>query len=58
MGEKEEYVLLTIKYGIGYGQHTTDMEVPADASEDEIAQMIFEMLSERLDFSWERESRP
>lgn len=58
MSENDEYVLLKIKYGIGYGQHTTDMEVPADASEDEIDQMIFEMLSQRLDFSWERVDRP
>lgn len=54
-GEMEEYVTIRIKYGIGYGSHETDCEVPKDATDEEIHDIVYDMISERLDFSWERE---
>lgn len=51
---EEEYVNITVKYGIGYGSHETDIDVPASATDEEIHQTIWDMLAERPDFGWER----
>lgn len=52
--DDEEYVNVTIKYGIGYGQHETDIDVPKTATDEAVHEIIWDMLAERLDFSWER----
>lgn len=56
MSEKPvEYLNILIKYSIGYESHEMDMEVPVDATDEEIHDMVWEMISERVDFGWERE---
>jgi hypothetical protein len=40
--------LVKVKYGIGYGTHQTDIEVEDDATEDEIEEMAFEAVRDRL----------
>lgn len=51
-----EMVRIIIKYSIGYGSHETDLDVPSDMTDDEIQQIVWDMVSERLDFGWERET--
>lgn len=54
MSDDPKYTTINIKYGIGYGTHETDMEVPMDATDEEIHALVWDMLAERLDFGWER----
>lgn len=54
-GSPQSMVTIVIKYGIGYGSHETDMDVPVDATDEEIHQMVWDMLAERLDYGWEKQ---
>ena len=46
---------IIIRYNIGFGSHTTDMDVEDDASEEEIESSVEEAVMERLDWSWREE---
>lgn len=40
-----------IRYGIGYGEHETEIEVPEDADEHEVNLEVHEAIMERVWYS-------
>lgn len=49
-------MLIEIKYGIGYGSHTMEIEVEDDATDDEIDTQVHDFVMERVDYGWEKQS--
>jgi len=49
--------MIIVKYGVGYGSHTMDLEAEDDMTEDEIEEMVRDFVMERLDWSWKLEER-
>lgn len=47
-------MIIVVKYSIGFGSQTEEIEVNDDTSEDEIESIVQDMVTERLDWSWQR----
>lgn len=48
--------LVRIKFGVGYGQHETEMEVEDDATDEEIEKWVEDEVTQRLDWSYKVEA--
>lgn len=44
-----------VRYGIGYGTHTMDLDVEDEATEEEIAEMVHDYVMKRVDYGFEVE---
>lgn len=42
------YRLIVVRYGIGYGKHETEIEVPDDASQEEIDEYARDAVLDRV----------
>jgi len=50
---EEKYKIIDIRYGIGYGTHTTDIEVPKNITPEELEAWVGEHVMERVWWSYE-----
>jgi hypothetical protein len=51
---EEEYQTIIVRYGIGYGTHDLNIEVPANATDYEIEEEVMQAVMERVDYDWDR----
>ena len=51
---EDEYQTIMIRYGIGYGSHDMDIDVPVNATDDEIEEEVMNAVMERVDYGWNR----
>lgn len=49
----DEYKTVVVTYSVGYGDHTAELDVPLNATEDEINDEVSDFVHERLAWSWE-----
>ena len=48
MNNRPRHKIITVRYGIGYGEHTTEIEVPEDATADEIDEFARDCVMDRV----------
>lgn len=47
-----DYKVITIRYGIGYDEYTTDVLVDKDDTPEEIEEFVAEVVSEKMWWAW------
>lgn len=45
--------IVRFSYGVGYGQHEDSFEVDDEATNEEIEEMVFQTVMDRLDWGFE-----
>lgn len=48
-------MIINVNYGIGFGDHDTELDLPDDLDEELIEQEVSDYVRERVWWSWERE---
>ena len=48
----KKYITIEVEYGVGYGTHSTAIDVNEDATTDEIEEMVSDAVRERLWWTW------
>ncbi|MEM9085345.1 MAG: hypothetical protein AAGB23_05430 [Pseudomonadota bacterium] len=56
MTESDTPILVKISYGIGFGSHEDELEFRANATDEEIEEVVSDHVMERVSFGWERVS--
>lgn len=52
---EDGYTRIVVRYGIGYGTHTMELDLESDVTDEEIAEIVNDSVMERVSFGWERE---
>ncbi len=48
-------MLVKVTYGIGYGSHETELDLPDDYDDEDIETAVSDHVNERVEWSWKRE---